>query len=358
MQALILVGGEATRLRPLTCNMPKAMVPVLNSPFLEHVIRYLRSYDVNNIVLAQGYLPKMMDDYFGDGTRFATRLTYSLETKPMNTAGAVKNAESYLDQRFLVLNGDIFTDLNITAMIKFHTEMKAKVTIALTPVADPTAYGLIETSPVGKVTRFLEKPTPEQVTTNMINAGTYVIEREILDWVPPQTNYSFERQLFPQLLQRGEPVYAFSSPAYWIDIGKAETYFKLHRDLLTGKVKGYNEAQGRAITTGPGCNIHPDAEITGPAVIGANCAVGKGSRLVGPVVLGTGIVVGENCLIDTSILWENSRLAPGVNLKECLIANDCRLGENVRAEKAVIGDHIAVNRNSRLGPGSQLWPPA
>ena len=357
MQALILVGGEATRLRPLTCNMPKAMVPVLNTPFLEHVIRYLAGHGVDNIVLAQGRLPRVMDDYFGDGSRFGTRLTYSLESQPMNTAGAVKNAEQYLDSRFLVLNGDIFTDLDIGAMLRFHDHRKAKATIALTPVADPTAYGLIETNAEGRVTRFLEKPTPEQVTTNMINAGTYILEHSVLDLIPPQTNYSFERQLFPHLLQRGDPVYAFSAPSYWIDIGKPETYFQLHRDLLAGNVKGYTETKGRAIKTGPGCRIHSESEINGPALIGENCIIEKGARILGPVVLGPGNVVEEDCSIDSSITWSNTRLESKVNLKECLVANDCRLGENVSAEKTVIGDHIDIMRNTHLGPGSRIWPP-
>jgi mannose-1-phosphate guanylyltransferase len=358
MQALILVGGEATRLRPLTCNMPKAMVPVLNTPFLEHVIRYLGGHGVDDIVLAQGHLPKIMDNHFSDGSRFGARLTYSLESVPLNTAGAVKNAEQHLKPRFLVLNGDIFTDLDISAMLRFHIEKKAKVTIALTPVADPTAYGLIETTADGRVTRFLEKPTPEQVTTNMINAGTYILEHSVLDLIPPQTNYSFERQLFPHLLQLGEPVYAFTAPAYWIDIGKPETYFQLHRDLLKGVVRGYLDTNRRALKTGAGCRIHPEAEISGPAVIGDNCTIDKGAKILGPVVLGNSNMIGAGAIVDSSITWSNSRLDARVNIKECLIANDCHLGANAAAEKTVIGDHVDVSPNSRLGPGSRLWPAA
>ena len=180
MKAVILVGGEATRLVPLTCNTPKAMVPVLNTPFLEHVIHHLSEHQVRDVILAQRHLSQPIKGYFGNGSQFGLRLGYTVEDAPLGTAGAVKNAEKYLDDAFLVLNGDIFTDLDISAMIGFHQERKAKATIALTPVDDPTSYGLIETNAQGRVTRFLEKPKWSEVTTNMINAGTYVLEPEVL----------------------------------------------------------------------------------------------------------------------------------------------------------------------------------
>ena len=356
MQALILVGGEATRLRPLTCNMPKAMVPVLNTPFLEHVIRYLCGHGVNDIVLAQGHLPKLMDDYFQDGSRFGVKLTYSLESKPMGTGGAIKNAEEYLSDRFIVLNGDIFTDLDITSMMQFHQERRAKATISLTPVEDPTAYGLIETTSDGRVTRFLEKPSWDQVTTNMINAGTLILEKEVLKLIPPQTNYSYERQLFPQLLENGEPIYGYPSSSYWIDIGKPETYLQLHHDLMRGKVKGHTLIQDKMVKIGQGCSVHPDTQIIGPALIGNNCSINRGAKLLGPIVIGSGNTIEEEAVIDSSITWQNTHLRAKVNLKECLVANDCVLDSNSYAEKSVIGDHVNISRNTRLGPGSRIWP--
>ena len=195
MKAVILVGGEATRLLPLTCNRPKAMVPVLNIPFLEHVIRYLSKHQIKDIILAQSHLSQPIKSYFGDGSQFGVKLSYTVEDAPLGTAGAVKNTERYLGETFLVLNGDIFTDLDITAMISFHLERRAKATIALTPVDDPTSYGLIETDAQERVMRFLEKPSWSQVTTNMINAGTYVLEPDVLTHIPPQTNFTFERDL-------------------------------------------------------------------------------------------------------------------------------------------------------------------
>jgi mannose-1-phosphate guanylyltransferase len=353
MQALILVGGEATRLRPLTCNMPKAMVPVLNIPFLEHVIRYLDKHAIRDIVLAQGHLPEAMGDHFQDGSQFDIKLTYAFETRPLNTAGAVKNAQPFLQGRFFVLNGDIFTDLNLMDMLNFHQTQRAKVTIALTPVEDPTAYGLVETDPGGRITRFLEKPTPDQITTNMINAGTYILEPEVLDAIPPDTNYSFERQLFPGLLARGEPVYAYSSSSYWIDIGTPEKYLKLHRDLLDRKT-----SPGQGIQIGKGSRVDPTCQMQGPVLIGDNCSLEQGVKLIGPVVLGHKCVVMQDAVIQESIAWTKVTFGPNTIINHSLIANDCYLGAGCSAEKTVIGDHITVSNKSRLGPGSRLWPTA
>lgn len=358
MQALILVGGEATRLRPLTCHMPKAMVPVMNVPFLEHVIRYLGGHGINDVVLAQGHLPKVMDDYFQDGARLNAKLTYSLETKPMNTAGAVKNAEGHLTERFFVLNGDIFTDLDLTAMLKFHIQSQAKVTIALTPVEDPSAFGIVETTPEGRVKCFLEKPTRDQITTNMINAGVYILENEILKSIPANTSYSFERQLFPDLLQRGEPVFAFSSHSYWIDIGKPETYAQAHLDLMQGKSRGYPVKNQTEIRIGKDCRIDLSVHLEGPVVIGDNCFIGARAKLIGPVVIGAGCSIQEESRIEGSILWRETTCGPKSNISDALIANNCNLGAECVIENSVIGDHISLTARTKLGPDSNIWPEA
>jgi mannose-1-phosphate guanylyltransferase len=358
MQAIILVGGEATRLRPLTCNTPKSMVPVLNIPFLEHVIKYLGGHGIKEIILAQGHLPKPMDDYFQDGSRFGVTLTYSLENKPMGTGGAVKNAERLLRDTFLVLNGDVFTDLDITAMLKFHRERQSKVTISLTPVEDPTAFGLIESSSDGRITRFLEKPSWDQVTTNLINAGAYIMDKEMLKRIPTNTSYSFERQLFPQLLEESEPLYAFFSPSYWIDIGTPTKYLQLHRDLLRGEVKGYSFVQGKIVKIGQGCSIHPETQLIGPAIIGDNCVISRGVKIFGPTIIGPGNIIGEDTIIEESVTWQKNQFGSKVNLKQCIIANDCLVNDSTYAEKSVIGDHVTINKNTRLGAGSYIWPPA
>ncbi|MFC2056179.1 sugar phosphate nucleotidyltransferase [Chloroflexota bacterium] len=353
MKAVILVGGKATRLLPLTCNIPKALMPVINTPFLEHVIRHLSRHQIKEIVLAQGHLAQPIEDYFGGGSRFGVKIIYVVEDTTLGTAGAVKNAERYLDEPFLVLNGDIITDLDIMAMIDFHRERKAKVTIALTPVDDPTSYGLIETNAGGRITRFLEKPSWDEVTTNMINAGTYVLEPEVLARIPPQTNFSFERQLFPLLLDSGEPIYAYSASAYWIDMGTLEKYLQLHRDLLSGKSGQYAPTEDLVI--GEQSNIHPTAKITGSVVIGANCAIGQGVKLIGPVVIGDGCSILEDSLIENSVIWRNARLGPRVNLRDSILADNCCLNTGSTGEGVVLGDNVTVVGNRKLEPGSKIW---
>ena len=357
MRAVILVGGEATRLQPLTCNTPKAMVPVLNIPFLEHVIAHLSQHGVKDIILAQSSLSQSIESQFRDGSQFGVSLIYTVEDKPLGTAGAVKNAEKHLDEAFLVLNGDIFTDLDITAMLDYHRGKKAKATIALTPVDDPTSYGLIETNGQGRVTRFLEKPGWSQVTTNMINAGTYVLEPDVLSRIPPQTRFSFERELFPQLLDRGEPIYAYPSPAYWIDIGTPEKYLQLHKDLLTGKSSRYTLAPGEEVQIGEPGYVHPTAEIKGPAVIGSNCTIGRHVRLTGPVVIGSGSTILEDTVINESVIWQNVRLGPRVDLQNSIVANDCCLNADCIIEKSAVGDNVTITSGRKIEAGSKIWPP-
>ena len=356
MKAVILVGGRATRLEPLTCNMPKAIVPVLNTPFLEHVIRHLSQHQIKDIILAQGHLAQPIEDYLGDGSQFGVRLYYSIEDTPLGTGGAVKNAERYLAETFLVLNGDIITDLDITTMIDFHRKRRAKITISLAPVDDPTSYGLIETDAGDRITRFLEKPTWSEVTTNMINAGTYIMEPDVLAQMPPKTRISFEREVFPQLLARGEPVYAYSSPAYWIDIGTPEKYLQLHRDLLSGKCKQYAPALGKKVLVGEQCDIHPTARIKGPVVIGANCSIGRRVKLIGPVVIGSGSTILEDSVIEESVIWRNARLGPGVSLKKSIVADNCLINAKSICEESVLGDNVTVTSGSKLKPGSRIEP--
>ncbi|MFH1639541.1 MAG: NDP-sugar synthase [Chloroflexota bacterium] len=357
MEAVILVGGKGTRLLPLTCNTPKPMVPVLNKPFMDYVIQHLAEHGVRDVIMAMGHLPQSIKNHFGDGTNFNCHIAYALENTPMDTAGAVKNAERYLSKKaFLVLNGDIFTDLDFTDMVRFHREKKAKVTIALTPVEDPTAYGLIETDSRGRITRFLEKPRPDQITTNMINAGTYVLEPEVLDDIPRDTRFSFERKLFPMLLERGEPVYAYASDAYWMDIGTPERYLQIHRDLLAGKSKLHTVAAGSSLNIGEGCRIHKTAKITGSVVIGRNSAVGANVTIKGPAVIGEECVVGEDSTIEESVIWQKSRIGAGAMLKKSFVADNCTIAQGSTIEETIMGDHVSVGCDLALGAGSKIWP--
>lgn len=348
MKAVILVGGLGTRLRPLTFNTPKAMMPVLNVPFLEYVIRRLSSHNVRDIVLAISHLAQPIENYFGDGCKLGVSLSYTTEETALGTAGAVKNAGKYLDnEACLVLNGDIFTDLDLTDMISFHRRSQSVATIALTPVENPTLYGLVETDDHGRITRFLEKPAWEDVTTNMINAGTYILEPEVLAAIPPQTNFSFEHQVFPPLLEQGKPIYAFPSLCYWMDIGTPEKYRQLNLDLLNGKS---NQCQptDTGISIGENSEIHPTAEITGPAMIGDSCSIGKNTRLNGPLVIGSGSVIADDTIADDSIIWHDVVIETGATISNSIIANGCRLGANSTVENSVVPDNVTIAEEYRM----------
>ncbi|UCH42271.1 MAG: NDP-sugar synthase [Dehalococcoidales bacterium] len=356
MKAVILVGGQATRLLPLTYNTPKAMVPVLNTPFLEHVIHHLASHQIKDIVLALGRLAHSIESHLGDGSRFGVSIRYALEKDPLGTAGAVKNAASYVDDTFLVLNGDIFTDLDLSAMIDFHRDRKAKATIALTPVEDPSAYGLIETDARDRVLNFLEKPDKDEITTNMINAGTYVLEPDVLTQIPAGVKCSFEREVFPKLLADGELVCAYTSRAYWIDIGTPPMYLQLHSDLLNGKCRQYDNTPRSEITTGVNSSIHPTARIEGPTVIGANCSIGPGVKISGPVAIGDGCTIQEESVIKKSIIWRNARLEPHARVTMSIIADNCCLRSGCLCEESVLGDNVTVAYDCHLPPGSSIEP--
>ncbi len=355
MKAVILVGGRATRLLPLTARTPKAIVPVVNLPFLEHVISRLRAHGVDEIVLAQGHLAGPIESYLGDGRRFGLKIHYSLEDKPLGTAGAIKQAERYLAGRFVVLNGDIFDDLDITGMVEFHRSHGAMATIALTPVEDPTAYGLVETDRDGRVRRFLEKPARDQITTNMINAGTYVLETDILRQIPAATNVSIEREVFPRLVAGGSRVYAFASPGYWIDMGTPEKYLQLHRDLLSGKCLGCTLPDGK-VSLGDGCAVDSTAVITGPVVLGPGCAVGAGVVIRGPVVIGERATIEADTTIDDSVIWRDAHIEQGARVVRSILADDCRLESGCVVENSVLGDGVVVSRGTRVPPGSRIDP--
>jgi mannose-1-phosphate guanylyltransferase len=268
----------------------------------------------------------------------------------------VKNVEKYLDDTFLVLNGDVFTDLDITAMVAFHRERRAKATIALTPVDDPTSYGLIETDSEGRVTRFLEKPSWSEVTTNMINAGTYVLEPDVLAQIPCEIEVSMERETFPQLLERGELVCAYQYPDYWIDMGTLQAYLQLHRDLLSGKSSQYAITPGDDVVIGEGSEVHRTAQVHGPVMVGANCSIGPRVKLIGPLVIGPGGTILEDSVIEQSIIWRNARMGPKATVKSSILADNCHLEANSVVEEAVLGDDVTVERGGRAEAGSRIWP--
>lgn len=351
MKAVILAGGEAIRLRPLTYSTAKIMVPILNRPLLEHLINYLKKHSIVDIIIALGKQVEQIQSYFGDGSKFGVRIAYSVEYFPMGTAGAVKNAERFLDKPFIVFNGDIFTDIDLTAMMDLHCEKKASASIALTPVEDPTIYGVVETDAGNRVKRFVEKPSWDEVTTNMINAGIYILEPEILNYIPPKVFFTFERNVFPAALERGQAIYGYPSEAYWIDIGTPEKYLRLNHDLLQRYV-GDNgvEFGGKSI-------VHPQAQIEGPVIIDQGCFIGKNSIIRGPAVIGSGCQIEEGATVEGAVLWQNCKVGKGAKLKNCVVASNCYIGDESEVlDGCVLGDNVRIERGNKLSQGIRIWP--
>jgi len=337
-KAIILVGGEGTRLRPLTNGIPKPMLPILNRPFLEYTIAYLKKYHLREIILTVGYLPGVIQDYFGDGSRLGIRLHYALEDSPLGTAGAVKNTEHYLDNTFVVLNGDIFTDLNIADMFAFHQQKKSKATIALFWADNPCAFGVVETERDGRVRQFIEKPSPDEAATNWINAGIYIIEPELLQYVPKDTHYMFERGLFPRLLELGEPVYGYKFSGQWLDMGTPEKYLRLNCDLLLADEKpalvGSPNEDG--LYCAEDAVIHHSAQITGPVIIANRSRIGPRARIRGPVVIGPDCNIGDGAVLETSVLWHGVTIGSGAVLKKCVVGNDTKIGTHQKFNDCVM----------------------
>jgi mannose-1-phosphate guanylyltransferase len=356
VKAVILVGGLGTRLRPLTYNTPKSLVPVLNRPFLEYVLLRLKGHGIDEVILALSHLAPAVEACFGDGGRLGLKISYIIEKSPLGTAGAVKNAAELVPESFFVLNGDIFSDLDFSAMLAFHRKNKAMATIALTPVDNPTHYGLIETDSRSRVTRFLEKPRPEEVTTNMINAGTYVLEPGVLNMIPLSQEYSFERQLFPSMLEGGKAVYAFPSSGYWIDIGNPEKYSRLNFDLLSGKGGQYGFNHADEIIIGRGSRIHPTAILKGPLLVGDDCTIGKEAVITGPSVIGPECRVQDGATISASVIWQKVTVGNGCRFFSSIAASGCRLEAGSEVSRAVLGDNVTISQGYKLEPGASIEP--
>jgi len=352
MKAIIIAGGLGTRLRPLTLNTPKPIVPIANRPLVVHQIEHLVKHGVDEIILNLHYLSHEIKKMLGDGSDWSIKIYYSIEESPLGTAGAVKNAEQFFGEGPMVIfNGDILTDLNITKLVSFHREKKARVTLTLTEVEDPTPFGLILTDKEGRVKKFIEKPSWDMVTAKTINAGTYVVDPKIFKDVPKGQVYSFERQLYPSLLERGERIFGYLSQAYWIDIGNPSKYKEAHQAILRGEVavKIYGDRINQRIWLGK--DTHPDESVRliGPAIIGEKVVLSKHAEIKDCVVIGDQVVVGEHCRLDRCIIWKGCSIGKNACLTDCIIGRDCVIEDNVVIEHGVVlADGSVVKSGSRI----------
>jgi len=344
MQALILAGGEGTRLRPLTVYTPKPVVPIVNRPFLFYQIDLLKRAGVADITLALGYQPNKIEDIFGNGQEYGVNIRYVVETTAMGTAGAYKNAEETLSQTTFVFNGDIITDVNLKDVITFHQEKRAKATIVLTPVDNPSIYGLVETDENGRVVRFLEKPKPEEITCNTINAGIYVLEPGVLDYIPASERLSFEYQIFPALLQANEPVYGYIWPGYWIDIGTPQRYLKANDDLLNGRIKIF-KVDRKPYHSPNGEGEAP--QIDKKSVIDPSCTIKQGVEIINSV-LGPNCFIEERARIENSVLLAGTRVGKATEIRTSVIGKSVLVGRNARVENAILGDKSSLTDYSMV----------
>lgn len=356
----MLVGGFGTRMRPLTITTPKPMLPIVNVPLLELELLHLKEYGVDEVILSTGYLPDVFDEYFGDGSRMGIRLIHITEEEPLGTCGAVKNVEEFLgDDPVIVCNGDILTDLDISALVSYHDEKKATVTITLTPVEDPTAYGLVPLEPDGRIKEFLEKPSWDQVVTNLINAGTYVIDPKVFKQVPPNQNFSFERELFPKLLSQGVPMYGFPSDCYWLDLGTPAKYLKAHHDIMERKIK--IPLRGKEISEmvfcGEGVQIDDTARINQPCVLGDRVKIGPHAVVGSLSCLGNDVVVQERAKIEGSVILDGANIGKDCIVEGAIVGKNTALGPRVHvAEAAVLGDNIVADEDNEFRHGIRVWP--
>ena len=352
MKAIIIAGGLGTRLRPLTHNIPKPIVPVVNRPFVVHQIEHLVKHGIDEIILNLHYLSHEIKKILNDGREWGIKIHYSIEEHPLGTAGAVKHAEKYFDQGpMVVFNGDILTDINISKIVNFHREKKARVTLTLTEVEDPTAFGLILTDKDGRVTKFIEKPSWDMVTVRTINAGIYVVDPKIFEEVPPGKEYSFERDLYPSLLEKGESIFGYLSSAYWIDIGNPEKYKEAHQAILRNEVAVKINGTRIDGKFWLGKDTHPDPSVKfiGPSIIGEKVRVGKETEIKDYVVVGDRVSIGEHCSLESAIVWNGTKIGNHAHLSDCIIGRDCVIEDEVMIERgAILADGSALKKGTRI----------
>ena len=351
MKAILLAGGKGTRLRPLTIHTPKPIVPIFHRPFLHYQLDLLRSVaEIDEVILSLNYQPRRIEEIFGDGSDLGISIKYVVEPAPLGTAGAVRYAGESLRESVVVFNGDVLTEVNLAEVIALHRERRAKATIVLTPVDNPAAYGLVETDKDGKVLRFLEKPNPDEITCDTINAGIYVLEPETFDRIPKDTPWSIERSFFPSLIERGEVFVAYTYRGYWIDIGTPDKYRQVHRDIMDGRFHAAPFAGALSCTwVSPQARVEEGATLEAPCFIDEGAVIKPGARISAHTVVGRHCHIEQDASIEQSILWPNTRVGQGAIVRGSILGRQCHVGRNATVhEGAVLGDRSVITDFSRL----------
>ncbi len=361
MKAVVMAGGEGSRLRPLTINRPKPMVPIANHPVMGHIIELLKRHNIRDIVATLQYRADDIQNYFGDGSNVGVNMFYSVEPRPLGTAGSVKFAEKQIDdgEPFLIISGDALTDVNLSEIVAFHKRVGAAVTITLYRVPTPLEYGVIIVDADGRIERFLEKPSWGEVISDTVNTGIYVVSPEVLEEIEPGTAVDFSKDLFPQLMKRGAPLYGFIAGGYWTDVGNIAEYLRATGDLLSGQVNldPVGEHIGGGIYVEDDVEIAPDAQLFGPIYLGLGSRIKGGVVIHGPTAIHPYSVVDNRAHIDRSIVWRNAYIGEGVELRGALIGQRCSLKSRAVAfEGSVLGDECTVGEGAVIHPNVKIWP--
>jgi len=358
LKAVILAGGEGTRLRPITYLNPKPMLPLVNRPFMEKFVLWIKSHKIEDIIFSTGYLQGIFKSYFGDGSRYKMKFIYVQEKEPLDTCGGVKNVEKYLDgNSFMVFNGDILSSIDLTEMAAFHKRKRADITISLTRVENPESYGLVPVDKESRVMQFLEKPERGEATTDLINAGIYIIEPDIMGLVPKGKRYSFERDLFPDVLDKGYKVFGYVSDEYWLDVGTPRKYLMAHWDVLYKKINfkfPYKEVMEN-IYIGEDTEYSKNNFVSGPVVIGEKTRMESSVKIMPLTVIGDDCRISGGTEISESIIFGSCKIGEKCLIKRAIISNNVKIDDNVIIEDyAVIGDNSKIGKNNILKNGVKI----
>ncbi len=351
MKAILLAGGKGTRLRPLTIHTPKPIVPIFERPFLHYQLDLLKQVpEIDEVILSLNYQPRRIEEIFGDGSDLGIGIRYVVEPAPLGTGGAIRYAGETLRESVVVFNGDILTEVDLKAVIALHRERNAKATIVLTPVENPSAYGLVETDAQGNVRRFLEKPNADEITCDTINAGIYVLEPDTFDRIPKDTPWSIERSFFPSLIERRETFIGYVYRGYWIDIGTPDKYMQVHRDIMDRKYHAATlSTQASASWVSPLARVEEGASVESPCFIDEAAVIKAGARIGPYSVIGKQCHVEEHAHVENTIVWANTRISQDAIVRNSILGRHCHVGRSASVDHGVVlGDKSVVTDFSKL----------
>jgi mannose-1-phosphate guanylyltransferase/phosphomannomutase len=356
-KAVIMAGGFGTRLRPLTMSIPKPMVPLANRPMMEHIVELLKTHGIHDVVSLLYFQPEHITSHFEGGEGFGISMRYMLAEADFGTAGSVKNAQEFLNERFIIISGDVLTDFDLSAAIAYHESRKAAATIVLTRVEQPLQYGIVMTDGDGRITRFLEKPSWGEVFSDTINTGIYILEPEVLDLIPAKTEFDFSKDLFPLMLAKGLPLYGYIADGYWKDIGNLNEYQLAHADVLAGKVKvQFRGEPCDSAVCGTGLDLSPSAHFDGLVVLGDNVHIGAGAQLTN-CIIGNDCRIGEGARLVNTVVWDRVIVGNFSELTGAVICNDVLIGDRVNiADSVFVAERCEIGDHARLASNIKLWP--